>query len=101
MEDLHAVLVGYRQRLESTVSKDVKIEDIFGNMEEIFEFHSQYLLPDLGRCRENSRMIAKIFLEYSQDMRKMYCRFNFFSYHANIYFFFSVIVKIWRQQGLL
>lgn len=76
MEDLHAVLVGYRQRLESTVSKDVKIEDIFGNMEEIFEFHSQYLLPDLGRCRENSRMIAKIFLEYSQDMRKMYCRFN-------------------------
>ena len=74
VQDIHSVLVGYRDRLESASNFGFKTEDMFGNMEEIFEFHSQYLLPELRRCRENSRMIAKTFLEYSDDMKRIYCR---------------------------
>ena len=74
VQDLHTVLVGYGDRLESASNFGFKTEDMFGNMEEIFEFHSQYLLPELGRCGENSRMIAKTSLEYSDDMKRIYCR---------------------------
>ena len=50
VEDLHSVLYGYRDRLDE-VGEDIKqkSEDIFGNMEEIFEFHSQVLIC-MMRC---------------------------------------------------
>ena len=80
VQDIHSVLVGYRDRLESASNFGFKTEDMFGNMEEIFEFHSQYLLPELGRCGENSRMIAKTFLEYTDDIKRIYCRFKFYSW---------------------
>ena len=42
VEDLHSVLYGYRDRLDEA-GEDLrqKSEEIFGNMEEIFDFHSQ------------------------------------------------------------
>ena len=45
VEDLHSVLYGYRDRLDEA-GEEVRqrSEDIFGNMEEIFEFHSQVLI---------------------------------------------------------
>ena len=65
------MLIGYRDRLESD---NFKTDDIFGNMEEISEFHAQYLLPELERCGEQSEMIAKTFLDSSQDIKRIYCR---------------------------
>lgn len=45
VEDLHSVLYGYRDRLdEAGEEAKQRSEDIFGNMEEIFEFHSQVLI---------------------------------------------------------
>lgn len=45
VEDLHSVLYGYRDRLDEAGDEvRQRSEDIFGNMEEIFEFHSQVLI---------------------------------------------------------
>ena len=75
VEDLRSVLLGYRDRLEESASNiGLKTEDIFGNMEEIYEFHSQCLLPELERCSEDTQMIARTFIEYSKDMKRIYCR---------------------------
>ena len=80
VEDLHSVLCGYRDRLDTeagdTEDEELKqkADDIFGNMEDIFEFHSGSLLPDLGRCGGDVRRVGKTFLEYSEDIRKIYCR---------------------------
>ena len=80
VEDLHSVLCGYRDRLDTEAGDaedeelKQKADDIFGNMEDIFEFHSGCLLPDLGRCGGDVRRVGKTFLEYSEDIRKIYCR---------------------------
>ena len=74
VQDIHSVLVGYRDRLESASNFGFKTEDMFGNVEEIFEFHSQYLLPELARFGENCRLMAKTFLDHSDDMKRIYCR---------------------------
>ena len=34
----------------------------------------QCLLPDLEHCGEDTRRLAKTFLEYSQHLRRIYCR---------------------------
>jgi len=76
VDDLHSVLVGYRDRLEESASNiGHKTEDIFGNMEEIYEFHSQFLLPELERYTDNSQMIARTFIEYSEDIKRIYCSY--------------------------
>ena len=83
VEDLHSVLCGYRDRLDTEAGDaedeelKQKADDIFGNMEDIFEFHSGSLLPDLGRCGGDVRRGGKTFLEYSEDIRKIYCRWDF------------------------
>ena len=47
---------------------------IFGNLEEIWEFHADTLLPQLESCHLNPTLIAKTFLEYCQHLTRMYCR---------------------------
>ena len=92
VEDLHSVLFGYRDRLEECEERiRQKSEDIFGNLEEIYDFHSQVrlhctvdcdvdeeifqcLLPDLEHCGEDTRRLGKTFLEYSEGLRRIYCR---------------------------
>ena len=70
------VLTGYRDRMELA---DIKIanksQQIFGNLDEIFEFHSQNLLPQIESCGLNSQRIARIFTEYGQQLARIYCRY--------------------------
>ena len=73
VDDLQSVLTGYRDRLESS-NIGLKSSKMFGNMEDIFVFHSQCLLPELERCGANTQMIAKIFIDYSDDLNRLYCR---------------------------
>ena len=73
MDDLQSVLTGYRDRLESS-HIGLKSSAMFGNMEDIFVFHSQCLLLELQRCGLNTQMIAKIFIDYSDDLNRLYCR---------------------------
>ena len=32
------------------------------------------MLPELEHCGEDSRRLGKTFLEYSEDLRRIYCR---------------------------
>ena len=70
------VLTGYRDRMELSDMKIAnKADQIFGNLDEIFEFHSQNLLPQIESCGLNSQMIAGTFTEYSQQLARIYCRY--------------------------
>lgn len=56
VEDLHSVLYGYRDRLdESGEDLKMKSEEIFGNMEELYDFHSQVI---------HLRRISRFFMKY-------------------------------------
>ena len=77
VDDLSSILVGYRDRMfASSTSMGHKAEDIFGNIEDVFAFHSQSLLPELERCGENSQMIARTFIDLSKDMERIYSRYR-------------------------
>ena len=70
------VLTGYRDRMElSDIRIATKTQQIFGNLDEIFEFHSQNLLPQIESCGLNSQEIARTFTEYSQQLTRIYCRY--------------------------
>ena len=43
-------------------------------MDEIFDFHSQNLLPELESCGTRPELIAETFLENSQQLTRIYCR---------------------------
>jgi len=76
VEDLHSVLIGYRDKMEqSTDDIRLKVEFVFGNMEEIYQFHSQCLLPELVNCGESAQSIARTFIEYSEHLNRLYCRY--------------------------
>ena len=76
MEDLQTVLTGYRDRMElSDMKIATKTEEIFGNLDEIVEFHSQNLLPQIESCGLNSQLIARTFTEYGQQISRIYCRY--------------------------
>ena len=70
------VLTGYRDRMElSDIKISNKSQEIFGNLDEIFEFHSQTLLPQIESCGLNSQLIARTFTEYGQQLARIYCRY--------------------------
>ena len=76
VDDLQMVLNGYMDKMKlSDMKVAVKTDLIFGNLEEIFEFHSQNLLPQLESCGLNSQLIARTFLEYGQQLARIYCRY--------------------------
>ena len=76
VEDLQTVLTGYRDRMElSDMKIATKTEEIFGNLDEIVEFHSQNLLPQIESCGLNSQLIARTFTEYGQQISRIYCRY--------------------------
>ena len=60
--------------LPYTVPLLCRTDLIFGNLEEIWEFHADTLLPQLESCHLNPTLIAKTFLEYCQHLTRMYCR---------------------------
>ena len=75
VDDLGSILAGYRDRMRAaSTSMGHKAEDIFGNMENVFAFHSESLLPELERCGEDGQMIAKTFMDSSKEMERIYTR---------------------------
>jgi len=76
VDDLQTVLTGYRDKIATSNTKiATKSPMIFGNMDEIYNFHSQNLLPELERCGRRADQIAEIFLENSQQLTRIYCRY--------------------------
>ena len=77
VDDLQTVLTGYRDKITTSNTKvATKSPMIFGNMDEIYNFHSQNLLPELERCGRRADQIAEIFLENSQQLTRIYCRYG-------------------------
>ncbi|XP_023327389.1 guanine nucleotide exchange factor DBS [Eurytemora carolleeae] len=74
--DIHSILVGYRDKMiNHNSSISLKTETIFGNLDEIETFHSNCLLPELERCGLNSQEVARTFLEFSDTINRLYCRY--------------------------
>ena len=58
VEDLHSVLFGYRDRLEECEERiRQKSEDIFGNLDEIYDFHSQVRTGKTSLRTANEEML--------------------------------------------
>ena len=76
VDDLHCVLVGYRDKMASSSSSlSLKAGTIFGNLDEIYAFHADCLLPELDRCGPNTQLIARVFIELSDTLSQLYCRY--------------------------
>ena len=76
VEDLRSVLRGYRDKLTSGDSSiRLKVGAIFGNLDDIHQFHSECLLPELERCGANTQLMARTFIEMSDRLRQLYCRY--------------------------
>ena len=75
VNDLQTVITGYRDKIASSNTKIAsKATMIFGNMDEICDFHTQNLLPELESCGTRPELIAETFLENSQQLTRIYCR---------------------------
>lgn len=66
--------IQYSQHLKAGIWQNMEFILIFGNMDEIFDFHSQNLLPELESCGTRPELIAETFLENSQQLTRIYCR---------------------------
>ena len=75
VNDLQTVITGYRDKIASSNTKIAsKAAMIFGNMDEICDFHIQNLLPELESCGTRPELLAVTFLENSQHPTRIYCR---------------------------
>lgn len=48
---------------------------IFGNVEKIYEFHSQYFLRELEQCEHNPLQVGQIFLKHQKSFY-LYALYN-------------------------
>ncbi|XP_060028023.1 probable guanine nucleotide exchange factor MCF2L2 isoform X2 [Erinaceus europaeus] len=55
-------------------NKDV----LFGNIKELYEFHSRTFLKELENCTENPELLARCFLKRKEDLQM------YFRYHQNL-----------------
>ncbi|XP_078206372.1 putative guanine nucleotide exchange factor MCF2L2 isoform X5 [Callithrix jacchus] len=51
---------------------------LFGNMRELYEFHSRTFLKDLEKCAENPELLAHCFLKRKEELQ------IYFKYHKNL-----------------
>ena len=79
VDDLKEVVVGYKQKIESTSNcpKILKenVHTIFGNLEDIYNFHDKIFLTELEKAME-SNSIAAVFCNNIRnfDMYAKYCK---------------------------
>ncbi|XP_048850571.1 proto-oncogene DBL isoform X2 [Brienomyrus brachyistius] len=81
VEELLAVLLGYRAEMDNPALSGLlppmvrnQKEVLFGNMPEIYKFHSRIFLQDLEACLENPERVGACFLERKENF-KMYERY--------------------------
>ena len=88
--DLECILTGYKERMSSRQSSLAQKADlIFGNMEQLLLFHKQVMLFQMENSDDNPRNIASIFIEHSEEILKIYCRYPlllFFNYCCSMFY---------------
>ncbi|KAM4621117.1 proto-oncogene DBL [Polymixia lowei] len=83
VEELLAVLLGYRAEMDNPALSGLlppilrsKRDILFGNMPEIYNFHSRVFLQDLEGCLESPESVGACFLERKENfqMYECYCQ---------------------------
>ncbi|XP_030648444.1 proto-oncogene DBL [Chanos chanos] len=83
VEELLSVLLGYREEMDSPSLSHVlpsvlcnKKEELFGNLPEIYKFHSRIFLQDLESCLETPEKVGGRFLERKENFQvyEQYCQ---------------------------
>uniref|UniRef100_A0A6Q2XS17 MCF.2 cell line derived transforming sequence b n=1 Tax=Esox lucius TaxID=8010 RepID=A0A6Q2XS17_ESOLU len=82
VEELLSVLLGYRAEMDNPALSDLlppvlrnKKEVLFGNMPEIYKFHSRTFLQDLEGCLETAERVGACFLKRKEHFQvyERYC----------------------------
>ncbi|KAF6385110.1 hypothetical protein mRhiFer1_010798 [Rhinolophus ferrumequinum] len=60
---------------------------LFGNIEELYEFHNRTFLKELKKCIENPELLARCFLKRKEDLQ------IYFKYHKNL----PRATEIWQE----
>jgi hypothetical protein len=72
--DLEQVLRNYKDKLavSNLTETRTRANTIFGNMNEIHDFHAVLLYPELERCGANPAAVARVMLANLNDLRTLY-----------------------------
>lgn len=83
VDELLAVLLGYRAEMEDPSTSNLLPSDLrsqkdvlFGNMPEIYQFHSRMFLQDLQSCLETPERVGGCFLQRKENFQvyERYCQ---------------------------
>ncbi|KAI4883426.1 hypothetical protein NFI96_030946 [Prochilodus magdalenae] len=83
VEELLSVLLGYRAEMDNPALSHIlpselhkKKELLFGNLPEIYKFHSRIFVQDLESCLENPERVGARFLERKENFQvyERYCQ---------------------------
>ncbi|XP_059394786.1 proto-oncogene DBL-like isoform X2 [Carassius carassius] len=83
VDELLSVLLGYRAEMDNPSLSNIlpsvlrnKKEELFGNLPEIYKFHSRIFLQDLESCLESPERVGARFLERKENFQvyERYCR---------------------------
>nr|XP_023688395.1 rho guanine nucleotide exchange factor 25-like isoform X2 [Paramormyrops kingsleyae] len=77
--DLGFIVEGYRATMnDKGVPEDMKGRDkiVFGNIHQIFDWHKDYFLGELGKCVEEPERLAQLFIKHERrlHMYVVYCQ---------------------------
>ncbi|KAK3724323.1 hypothetical protein QZH41_001808 [Actinostola sp. cb2023] len=80
--DLRCIIRGYVREFEKATSDRIpeelfsKKSLIFGNIEEIYQFHNEEFLKELERCVDTPLLVGEVFLEKKDDFElyAVYCK---------------------------
>ena len=74
VDDLEQVLRNYKDKLavSNLTETRTRANTIFGNLNEIHEFHAAVLYPELERCGVNPASVARVMLANLNDIRSLY-----------------------------
>uniref|UniRef100_A0A8C7X9C8 Rho guanine nucleotide exchange factor 25 n=1 Tax=Oryzias sinensis TaxID=183150 RepID=A0A8C7X9C8_9TELE len=79
VEDLGLIVQGYMSMMSSqSVPEDLRGKDriVFGNIQQIYDWHKEYFLGELERCVDNPDILAKLFIKHERrlHMYVVYCQ---------------------------
>jgi hypothetical protein len=79
VSELGSVIKGYKCELQSSEMQSLvpsalvgKVDVLFGNLEEIFNFHSEVFLRDLENCIPNTELVALCFTQRRDAFLRLY-----------------------------
>ncbi|XP_078085324.1 rho guanine nucleotide exchange factor 25-like [Mustelus asterias] len=79
VKDLGVVVEGFMKKMEEKgIPDDMKGKDkiIFGNVQQIYEWHKNYFSGELEKCLQDPDHLAKLFIKHERrlDMYAVYCQ---------------------------